>query len=228
LFAGPPSRDSKYERDQLYGRRAVVVVEGVTPVTFVTGPITMIIIGVLLNIVGLGVFCWALFALAIHALPFFVGMTAALYAYQTGAGPFGAVVVGIIASSFTFVLGQYVFSTARSRIVRVVIGLLFAVPAARAGYDATLALSHIGIPSQWWREAFGMVGAILVGCTAWARLSILTDPASRRGVALGPAADWDDDREQVTLRVHHLSVGSEGMFGSSSMTATSTSSQKPR
>jgi len=36
----------------------------------------MIIIGVLLNIVGLGVFCWALFALPIHALPFFVGMTA--------------------------------------------------------------------------------------------------------------------------------------------------------
>jgi hypothetical protein len=32
----------------------------------------MIIIGVLLNIVGLGIFCWALFALAIHALPFFV------------------------------------------------------------------------------------------------------------------------------------------------------------
>jgi hypothetical protein len=47
-------------------------VEGATLATFVTGPITMIIIGVLLNVVGLGVFCWALFALAIHALPFFV------------------------------------------------------------------------------------------------------------------------------------------------------------
>ena len=49
----------------------------------------MIIIGILLNIVGLGVFCWALFALAIHALPFFVALTAALYSYQTGAGPVG-------------------------------------------------------------------------------------------------------------------------------------------
>jgi hypothetical protein len=36
----------------------------------------MIIIGNLLNVVGLGAFCWALFALATHALPFFVGMTA--------------------------------------------------------------------------------------------------------------------------------------------------------
>jgi hypothetical protein len=53
----------------------VVVVEGATLATLVTGTITMLIIGVLLNIAGLGIFCWALFALAIHALPFFVGMT---------------------------------------------------------------------------------------------------------------------------------------------------------
>ena len=39
----------------------------------------MIVIGVLLNIVGLGIFCWALFALAIHALPFFVGTATALF-----------------------------------------------------------------------------------------------------------------------------------------------------
>jgi hypothetical protein len=164
----------------------VVVLEGVTPVFVVTGAITMIIIGVLLNIVGLSVLCWALFALAIHALPFFVGATAAIFAYQTGAGPFGSVVIGFVAGSFTFVLGQYVFSTARSRIVRIVIGLLFAVPAARAGYEVTLALSHIGTPSESWRTAFAMAGAMLVGGTAWARLSIVTSPLSRRGVTLGP------------------------------------------
>ena len=164
----------------------MVVVEGATLATPVTGPITMIIIGVLLNVVGLGVFCWALFALAIHALPFFVGMIAAIYAYQTGAGPLGAFVVGFVAGSFTFVLGRFIFSNARSRIVRVALGLLFAVPAACAGYDVILALSHIGIPSQGWREAFAVVSAILVGGTAWARLSISTLPALTPGVALGP------------------------------------------
>ena len=65
----------------------MVVVEGATLATFVTGPITMIIIGILLNIVGLGIFCWALFALAIHALPFFVGMTVGIYSFRAGAGP---------------------------------------------------------------------------------------------------------------------------------------------
>ena len=147
----------------------------------------MIIVGILLNVVGLGVFCWALFALAIHALPFFVGMTAGIYTFQTGAGPFGAIVVGFVAGGSTLVLGQYAFSAARTPIVRLVIGLLFAVPAARAGYDVTLALAHIGIPSEWWRESFAMLGAIAVGSTAWARVSILTEPALRGGVALGPA-----------------------------------------
>jgi len=131
----------------------VVVVEGATLATFVTGTITMLIVGVLLNIVGLGIFCWALFALATHALPFFVGMTVGIYSFQAGAGPF-AIVVGFVAAGFTFVVGRYTFSVARSPIIRLVIGLLFAVPAAPAGYSVTLALAHLGIPSEWWREAF--------------------------------------------------------------------------
>jgi len=114
-------------------RRAMVVVEGAIPATFVAGAITMVIIGILLNIVGLGTFCWALFALASHALPFFVGMTVGFYSFQVGAGPFGAIVVGFVAGSTTLVVGQFAFSVARSPIVRLVVGLLFALPAARAG-----------------------------------------------------------------------------------------------
>jgi hypothetical protein len=60
----------------------VVVVEGATLATFVTGTITMLVIGILLNVVGLGAFCWALFALATHALPFFVGMTVGIYSFK--------------------------------------------------------------------------------------------------------------------------------------------------
>jgi hypothetical protein len=146
----------------------------------------MLIVGILLNVVGLGVLCWALFTLAVHALPFFVGMIAGLYAYQNGIGPFGAIVVGFAAGGFTLVAGQYAFSVVRSPVMRLVIGLLFALPAASAGYNATLALAHIGIPSEWWREAFATFGAITVGCTAWARVSIVTEPAPGGGAALGP------------------------------------------
>jgi hypothetical protein len=164
--------------------RAVVVVEGATLATFVTGPITMII-GVLLNVIGLGALCWALFALAIHALPFFAGMTVGIYSYQAGASPLGAIIVGFVAGGFALVLGQYAFSVARSPTVRLLIRLLFAVPAARAGYDVTLALAHFGIPQEWWQESVATLGAIAVGCTAWARVSILTEPALSPGVAFG-------------------------------------------
>jgi hypothetical protein len=164
----------------------VVVVEGATPATPVTGAITMLIVGIILNVVGLGVLCWALLTLAVHALPFFVGLTVGIYSFHAGTGPFGAIIIGVVAGGFALVLGRYAFSVARAPIVRLLIGLLFAVPAARAGYDVTLALSHIGIPSEWWRESFAMLGAIAVGSTAWARVSMQIDPALGSGVALGP------------------------------------------
>jgi hypothetical protein len=164
----------------------VVVVEGATLASFVTGTITMIIIGILLNVVGLGALCWALFALATYALPFFVGMTVGIHSVQAGAGPFAAIVVGIVTAGFTLVVGQYAFSFARSPIVRLVTGLLFAIPAARAGYDVTLALAQLGILQEWWRQAFAVVSAIIVGGTAWARLSIATDPSHRPGAVLSP------------------------------------------
>jgi len=139
----------------------------------------MIIIGILLNIVGLGIFCWLLFTLAVYAFPFFVGTTAGIYSLQVGTGPFGTLLVGVIAGGFTLVIGRYAFAVVRSPLVRLAIGLLFAVPAARAGYDATFSLAHIGVPSEWWREAFAVLGAITVGGTAWARVSILTEPTLR-------------------------------------------------
>jgi hypothetical protein len=124
----------------------VVVVEGATLATLVTGTITMLIIGVLLNIVGLGILCWALFALATHALPFFVGMSVGIYSFQDGAGPFGAIFVGFIMAGFALVVGQYAFSVARSPVVRLVIGLLFALPAARAATMRPSPLLMLGSP----------------------------------------------------------------------------------
>jgi hypothetical protein len=48
----------------------VVVVEGPSPATSVTGAITMLFVGFIFTVVGLGVFCSALFTLAVHALSF--------------------------------------------------------------------------------------------------------------------------------------------------------------
>src|SRR3954464_6244136 len=58
------ARDFRYSAD-----RAVEVVEGATQVIVVTGVSTMLALGIVLNIIGLGFFCWVLLTLAIYALP---------------------------------------------------------------------------------------------------------------------------------------------------------------
>jgi hypothetical protein len=51
-----------------------------------------------------------------------------------------------------------------------------------------LGLAHIGVPSEGWRETFAVVGAILVGGTAWARMMLFVPPRAERRVAGGPAS----------------------------------------
>jgi len=135
----------------------------------------MIIISIVLAFVGLAYLCWLLFALAIYALPLFAGVAAGLATYHSGSGPIAAIIVGAIASSMTLVAGQIAFTTLRSPLIRAAIALLFAVPAAVAGYHATLGLAHIGISAEGWQQAMAVMGAIVVAATAWTRM-VLSAP----------------------------------------------------
>ena len=108
----------------------------------------MIIIGIILSFVALAYLCWLLFALAAYALPFFAGVTAGLVAYHSGSGPIAAIIVGAIASGLTLIAAQIAFTTLRSPLIRAAIALLFAVPAAIAGYHAALGLAHICISDE--------------------------------------------------------------------------------
>ena len=138
----------------------------------------MIIIGIILVFVGLAYLCWLLFALAVYALPFSAGVTAGLAAYHTGSGPIGAIIVGAIASSVTLLVGQIAFTTLRSPLIRAALALLFAVPAAIAGYHAALGLAHIAVPADGWGDAMAVVGAIVVSATAWARMAVTGPPGA--------------------------------------------------
>jgi hypothetical protein len=145
----------------------------------------MTVIALVLGLVGFICLCWLLFVLAVHALPFFVGLTAGLAAYHGGSGLVAAVIVGAIASGITFSAGQIAFATLRSPLIRAAAALPFAVPAAIAGYYATLGLAHLVIPVEAWREATAIMGAIVVAAIAVTRLigSVPLDP----GRTLPPA-----------------------------------------
>jgi hypothetical protein len=147
----------------------------------------MIIIGIILSVFGIGFFCWLLFTLAVYALPFFAGLSVGLAAFHSGAGVIGALIVGVLAGGATLAIGQIVFAMVRTPLIRAAIGLLYAVPAAIAGYHATLGLAQIGMPSEVWRETFAVVGAVLVGGTAWGRMFLFLPPNGGQGVAAGSA-----------------------------------------
>lgn len=146
----------------------------------------MIFLGILLCIAGIGFLCWLLFTAAVYALPFFVGVTVGVWAFSTGAGPLGAFVVGIAAAGATLAVGQFTFTFVRPVWVRLAVALLFAAPAAVAGYHATHGLAKLAMPSLGWQAAFSIVGAVAVGITAWVRLLAMAPPEpATRGVARG-------------------------------------------
>ena len=87
-------------------------------------------------------------------------MTAGLYAHHAGTGPIGSIGVGIVTAAFVLVIGQEIFSFVRTPILRIAVALIFAIPAALAGYYATFGLSELTMTSDLWRQAFAVIGAV--------------------------------------------------------------------
>jgi hypothetical protein len=135
----------------------------------------MLALGLLLNFAGIGLFCWLIFTLAVHALPFFVGLYVFMMALHSGAGILGAPLVAIVAGGMMLAIGETAFAMIRSVIIRAIIAALFAAPATLAGYQVVFAMSQIGVPSLAWREIFACLGAVFIGGTAWTRLTIFTE-----------------------------------------------------
>jgi hypothetical protein len=157
-----------------------VVVEGATVTSFVTEASTMLVIGLIFSIFGISLFCWLIFTLVVYALPFFIGLTAGMAAFHSGAGVLGALLVGIVAGAVTLAIGQIAFAMVRPAVLRAVVAAAFAIPAAIAGYHAVLGLSQIGVPSLVWREVFAWIGALFIGGTAWARMTVFAEPLPLR------------------------------------------------
>jgi hypothetical protein len=150
------------------------------------------IIAIILSLAGLGFLCWLAFNLAVNALPFFAAVAAGLFAYHAGAGPIGAITICLITGAATLVIGQFLFAAVHSTILRTMIAAAFALPAAIAAYQLVLGLGALGIPSDTWRHVLAMIGAAVVGSTAWVRLvahrwrsqtGVLARPACRRAEA---------------------------------------------
>jgi hypothetical protein len=114
-------------------------------------------LGIIVSLFGLGTMLVLLFTLAIYAVPFFVGLTVGMWAFETGAGVIGAVLVGLVAGVVALFAAQLLFASVPSLALRAVIALLFAAPAALAGYHAVLWISALLVPSEVWRHVLSTV-----------------------------------------------------------------------
>ncbi len=68
------------------------------------------LLGILLSMLTTAFLCWLLFTHVVFAFPLLPGTTAGTWAYGTGSGWFGALVVGFIAEALTFSLGSCLLS----------------------------------------------------------------------------------------------------------------------
>lgn len=141
----------------------------------------MFVLGPVIVLSAIGFFCWLLFTLAVYALPAVVGVHVGVWACQTGAGPLGGVIVGLLTGGATFGVGQWLLIAVPWNWARLLIVAIYTVPAVVAGYSATHGVTQMAMPSPVWQTVFSVVGAIAVGVTALLRISGMTADTAQPG-----------------------------------------------
>jgi len=76
-----------------------------------------------------------------------------------------------LAAAAAFGVFAVLFATLRSSILRLMVALVFAAPAALAGYALVYGVIQEAIPSAVWRQIFCFIGGALVGVSALMRLA---------------------------------------------------------
>jgi hypothetical protein len=134
----------------------------------------------LMSVALIAILCVVAYRLAVYALPFMLGLTAAQFAYQTGSGLIGAGLVGLVAAGIAFGVLALLFDTLRQPFLRLIVALIFAAPAAIAGYALVHGITREAVPSEVWRQVFCIVGGGFVGVSALLRLAAPADAQSAR------------------------------------------------
>lgn len=125
----------------------------------------------LFTVFGLGVLCWIVFTLAVYALPFAIGLALGLYLYEAGQGVFLAITAGLFVGGFVAAIGEITFERVRSVPLKFAIGLIYAIPAGIAGFHAAKGFAEFGSAGAVTITILSWLGALIVGGTAWARVS---------------------------------------------------------
>lgn len=142
----------------------------------------MFLLGSVLVLSAIGFCCWLLFTLAVYALPTVAGVYVGIWAFHTGAGALGAIVVGAMAGGATFGIGQLLLISVPWLWAKFLIIAVYIAPAILAGYFATRGITLMVMSSPIWQMIFSVIGAVAVGITALIRIysmTTFTEPTGR-------------------------------------------------
>lgn len=129
------------------------------------------LIGLALVIVAIFLCCALLFRLSIYALPMFVAFLAGSATYSSDNGILAALAAAGVAAIVLLAAAQLALAFAKTDLTRVVIGIVFAVPAAVAGYHAVHGIAAATMPTGAWQIVVSMLGAVIVATASWAQWS---------------------------------------------------------
>lgn len=125
------------------------------------------LIGLALVIVAVFLCCALLFRLSVYALPLFVAFAAASATYRADHGIVAALIAAALAAVAIIAVGQLALGFARSNPARAAIGLVFALPAALAGYHAVHGIAAATMPGSAWQFAASLIGAGVIALASW-------------------------------------------------------------
>jgi hypothetical protein len=108
--------------------------------------------------------------LIIYALPFAIGLTAGQWTSAAGHSIAVSIASGLGAALLTMLLARIAIGLARSPAQLAIIGLLFAIPAAFAGYHASLGLWALFAEPNSMTHFLASIAALSFGALAWVRL----------------------------------------------------------
>ncbi|MFT8421838.1 MAG: hypothetical protein ABF665_10015 [Gluconacetobacter sp.] len=128
-------------------------------------------LGIVLGFASIGFLCWLLFLCAVYAAPLFVAamVCTMLYDHAMMSGAY-AILAGIAAGIMVLAFGQAILASSRDPALRASVSLLLALPAALAGFGATLGFCGMGEIGVIPGYLFATSGALCVGGSAWTRL----------------------------------------------------------
>jgi hypothetical protein len=133
----------------------------------------------LIGLVALLAFCALLYLCAVYIVAFAVGVWVALWAIHAGSGEIGGFAIGGVAGVALFLTGKLMFQTSRSGIVRNLIMMAFAIPAAIAGFNLVQQVWSLMMPTTIWENVIGVMAAGATGATVIVRLGRTSLSGSR-------------------------------------------------